>query len=207
MAKQLGFYMNLAACTGCKACMIACKDKNDLPIGVNWRRVYEYEGGEWVKHSNGMYVANNVFTYFVSVACGHCQDARCVDICPSKAMVKGENGVVTIDETKCIGCRYCEWVCPYDAPQFNEATGLMTKCDFCEDLLALGQKPACVDACPYRAMDFGDLDELKAKYGTLDNPAPLPEGTYTFPSMVFGPNKTMQTASGATGTVGNLEEG
>lgn len=205
MAKQLGFYVNIAACTGCKACQVACKDKNDLPIGVNWRRVFEYEVGSWVDH-NGMYMPNGVSAYFVSAACMHCQTALCVDNCPAKAMVKRDDGIVYIDPDKCIGCRYCEWMCPYGAPQFEAESGLMTKCNFCYDLVDQGQKPACVDACPYRALDFGEIDELRAKYAGIPNPAPLPQGSITNPSVVYGPSLATQTSDGASGHMGNVEE-
>ncbi len=106
----------------------------------------------------------------------HCQDPVCVNVCPTTAMSKDENGIVSVDADKCIGCRYCEWACPYGAPQFNEAAGVMTKCNMCQDLVAEGGNPACVDACPMRALEFGDIEELQAKYGTLDGIAPLPSG-------------------------------
>jgi len=208
MTKQLGFYFNASACTGCKACQIACKDKNDLPVGVIWRRVYNYGGGTWVadaQHSDIM-VANHVFTYSISAACMHCQNPACVAVCPTTAMSKDENGIVSIDATKCVGCRYCEWACPYGAPQFNEAAGVMTKCNFCQDLLAAGGNPACVDACPMRALDFGELSDLQAKYGTVNAIAPMPSGDYTNPSVVITPHKDAEPVGAETGHILNLPE-
>jgi anaerobic dimethyl sulfoxide reductase subunit B (iron-sulfur subunit) len=204
--KQLGFYVNLADCTGCRACQIACKDKNDLPIGVRWRRVLEYSGGEWVPSGNSM-VPSDVYTYFVSVACMHCEDPPCVRVCPVSGITKRDaDGVVLVDTEICIGCRYCSWACPYGALWFNEETNGITKCDFCVDLMAKGENPACVDACPYRAIEYGPLDELKAKYGKLKDPAPLPDSAMTSPSVVYAPHRSTKTSQGSNGTILNLEE-
>ncbi len=111
-----------------------------------------------------------------------------------------------IDQNQCIGCRYCQWACPYGAPQFNEAKGVMTKCTFCEDLLAQGQNPACVDACPMRAIEFGDLTELRAKYGNLDEVAPLPSAKITHPHAVITPHRNAQPTGSGTGKIMNLPE-
>ena len=166
MAKQLAFYFDASACANCKACQIACQDKNDLPFYLRWRRVVSYGGGDWAPHPTDPNVmVPNIFAYSVSIACNHCENPLCADVCPASAISKRADGVVLIDTDKCIGCRYCEWACPYGAPQFNEELGVMTKCTFCEDLLAEGKNPACVDACVMRAIDFGELDELQAKYG------------------------------------------
>jgi anaerobic dimethyl sulfoxide reductase subunit B (iron-sulfur subunit) len=143
MAKQLAFYVNIAECVGCKACQVACKDKNDLPEGIRWRRVFEYEGGEWV-NQDGTLIPSNLFSYFVSSACMHCENPICLEVCPAEAISKRDDGIVLIDEQKCVGCRYCSWACPYGAPQFNEKRGVMTKCTFCSDLIDQGGSPACV---------------------------------------------------------------
>lgn len=205
MAKQLAFHVDISACTGCKACQVACKDKNQLPIGVNWRKVYQYEGGEWSNH-NGFYQPGNVFAYFVSTACQHCQDAPCIEVCPAAAISKRSDGIVLIDDNRCIGCRYCEWACPYGAPQFDQERKVMTKCNMCYDLIDKGEKPACVDGCPYRALEIGDLEELQAKYGTFAAPAPLPDPNITHPSVVFTPSKMTKSYQDVSGKIMNLEE-
>jgi anaerobic dimethyl sulfoxide reductase subunit B (iron-sulfur subunit) len=119
-------------------------------------------------------------------------------------MHKREDGVVLIDADKCIGCRYCEWACPYGAPQFNETVGKMTKCNFCEDLLAKGENPACVDSCPVRALNFGDIGELRTKLGTVSAVEPLPEANITFPSLVITPNRHAQASGKGTGKILDL---
>lgn len=203
MAKQLGFYVNVANCTGCKACEIACKDKSNLPSGVRWRRVYEFGGGDWVQDGDQV-VPSGVFSYFVSNACNHCEKPICMEVCPASAISKRDDGIVIIDADKCIGCRYCSWACPYGAPQFNEEEKVMTKCNFCYDLQAQGEKPACVDGCPYRVLEFGDIEELKAKHGNLNNVAPMPDPSLTEPAVVYSPHKNTRT-SATSGQVMNID--
>ena len=203
MAKQLGFYFDQSACMGCKTCQIACKDKNDLPLGVTWRKVYQYGGGSWVPQGNLM-VPNNPFVYSLSTACNHCENPACVNVCPAGAITKRADGVVLINQDQCVGCRYCEWACPYGAPQFNEAKGVMSKCTFCEDLLAKGENPACVDACPMRALDYGDIGELRAKYGTLAAIEPLPVASITQPHLVITPHRHAQESGEGTGKILDL---
>jgi anaerobic dimethyl sulfoxide reductase subunit B (iron-sulfur subunit) len=208
MAKQLAFYFDASTCIGCKACQTACVDKNDLPLGNLYRRVFEYGGGNWILNNDipDLYHADSVYTYAVSTACMHCQDPICLHVCPAEAIIKRNDGVVLIDQNKCIGCRYCEWACPYGAPQFNESAGVMTKCTFCEDLLAQGKNPACVEACVMRALDFGELSELRMKYGDVDAIEPLPLAKYTQPSIVITPNKHSQLSGTGTGKIQNLPE-
>ena len=205
MAKQLAFYVNVASCTGCKACQIACKDKNDLPTGVRWRRVFQYEGGDWI-NQNGEMIPSDVYAYAVSAACMHCTNAICMEVCPAAAISKRDDGIVLIDANKCIGCRYCSWACPYGAPQFNESLGVMTKCNMCYDLVDKGERPACVEACPYRAMDFGPLDELQQKHSNFASPAPLPDPSITKPSIVYTANRVTKPSGDTSGHLKNLEE-
>lgn len=192
MAKQLGFYFDATACIGCRACQVACKDKNDLVVGQTWRQVVEVSGGSWTPQENGTW-ATNTFAYYLSLGCQHCEKPSCVEVCPTGAMVKRADGVVVVNADQCIGCRYCEWACPYGSPQFSEAKGVMTKCNFCEDYLAQGKKPACVDACVMRALDVGELAELRAKYGAVAQVDPLPAANLTRPSIVLTPHAKSRT--------------
>lgn len=200
MVKNPAFYFNSELCTGCKACTIACKDKHDLPVGVQWRRVLEFSGGDWIKVGNAY--EQNVFAYYVSIACNHCENPVCVTGCPTRAMHRDENGIVSVDGSRCVGCRYCEWSCPYGAPQFNEKLKHMTKCDFCKDYLEQGLPPACVDSCPCRALDFGEYEEIIKKYGEHAVIAPLPKPDITNPHLVCSPNRNSKPQGSAAGIRG-----
>ena len=202
---QLAFYVDLSACTGCKACQVACMDKNDLPADVNWRRVLEYSGGEWANRDDFI-IPVDIFAYYISSACMHCENPLCVTVCPTTAISKNDRGIVIIDPRKCIGCRYCQWACPYGAPQFNFQMGVMTKCDFCIDLLTNGGIPVCVSSCPNRALDFGTLKELKNQHGDFSDPAPLPDPRMTKPSIVFGQNNITRRKGDIEGDIVNVEE-
>ncbi|SPT53510.1 DMSO reductase iron-sulfur subunit [Actinomyces bovis] len=199
-----GFYFDQSLCTGCKACQVACKDKHDLPVGVTWRRVVEYTGGSWKMDGNTF--TPNVFSYYTSVACNHCENAVCMEVCPTTAMSKREDGTVYVDQSKCVGCRYCQWACPYGAPQLDPRTGHMTKCDLCYDYRSTGQAPACVSACPSRALDWGPIDELRKKYGEQAGIAPLPDPSLTKPHLVIKPHRDAQSWDNGTGTIANPEE-
>jgi anaerobic dimethyl sulfoxide reductase subunit B (iron-sulfur subunit) len=207
MAKQLAFFFDAEACTHCKACEIACQDRHGLGPEILWRRVFQYAGGDWlpVRGLTNVMRPSNVFSYSISTSCQHCQ-RPIVDICPVAAIDKRDDGIITIDDEKCIGCRYCEWACPYGAPQFDEATGVMTKCDFCHDLIDAGGNPACVDACVMRAIEFGELDDLRAKYGNVDALEPLPGASITEPALVVNPHPDAQRSGRGRAEIINLPE-
>lgn len=187
MSVQYGFYFDSDRCTGCKTCELACKDYKDLDTNVNFRRIYEYAGGDWQQQANGCW-QHNVFAYYLSISCNHCDNPACVSVCPTGAMHKTEDGFVIVNEAICIGCRYCHMACPYDAPQYDAMKGHMTKCDGCHSRILEGKKPICVDACPLRALDFAPIDELRKTYGDLAAIAPLPSPEHTAPNLVIKTN-------------------
>lgn len=202
--EQIAFFVDVSLCTGCKSCMIACKDKNDLHVDINWRRVVEYNGGTWSVQGNTF--QQNVYCYYVSVACNHCREPLCVKGCPTTAMHKGENGIVAVDQRKCVGCSYCEWICPYGAPKLSKEAGHMTKCDFCRDYLLEGKDPACVAACPTRTLKYGEVDELEQKEQICNAIAPLTQEHLTRPSLVLNPHRNAKPSGDITGYISNPEE-
>jgi len=204
MAKRYGFHVNSGSCTGCKACQIACKDKNQLPVGILWRRVVEVSGGQWVKRGEAW--IDQTFTYYLSVACMHCERPICVGVCPTRALTQREDGIVLIDADRCMGCHYCEWACPYGALQFDKQAGVMTKCDFCYDYLEQGKPPACVSACQMRVLEFGEIHDLRKKYGSVIHIYPFPDTSLTEPSSTLIPHKDSHQTKSDTTQIGNREE-
>jgi anaerobic dimethyl sulfoxide reductase subunit B (iron-sulfur subunit) len=211
MTTPYAFYFDATFCSGCKACQAACKDKNNLPLGVLWRRVYEVSGGTWQK--NGEAWNNTVFAYNLSISCNHCVHPKCAGVCPVDAYVVREDGIVFLDSTKCVGCGYCAWACPYGAPQYNADAGRMTKCDFCIDHLEQGLPPACVAACPLRVLDYGETRTesilTSNQHKLWESPAethpyPLPNYSHTQPRLALQPHAAMNTLEKKS--VANLEE-
>lgn len=186
---QLGFVHHNVDCIGCRACEIACKDKNGLPPGPRFRRVLYVEGGKFP----------DVFAYKVNVSCNHCAEPACLPTCPTGAIFKRvKDGIVDIDSTLCIGCRRCEAACPYGAPQYDPEQNIVKKCNMCVDEIDAGRKPYCVMACMMRVLDIGPIDQLRAgtfdtkAMGPLDTPVKQVKGfaspELTNPSIVFIPH-------------------
>lgn len=150
---QLGFIHNNVDCIGCRACEIACKDKNGLPPGPRFRRVLYVEGGKYP----------DVYAYKINISCNHCAEPACLPTCPTGAIFKRQkDGIVDIDSTLCIGCRRCEGACPYGAPQYDVEQNIVKKCNLCVDEIDAGRKPYCVMACMMRVLDVGPIDKLLA---------------------------------------------
>jgi len=194
---QTGFYFDQTLCTGCFACIVACKDWNDVAAGpASWRRVVTIEKGKFP----------DLFVAFLSTACYHCAEPACVDACPVSAIYKrDEDGVVVVNRETCLGkdaCEACLQACPYDAPQFGtEENAKMQKCHFCLDRLAEGKKPTCVDACPMRAMDAGPIEELRVKYGDMREGEGFAYTEKLQPSIIFKPKKDTKSLPLQKGSV------
>lgn len=200
-----GFYFDSSACSGCKTCQVACQDKNDLPSGVRLRRVYEVAAGTWELNPEKAWV-HEVVAYNLSVACNHCEDPSCVTACPTRAMHIGSDGIVLIDSGKCVGCRYCEWACPYGAPQYNPVRGIMEKCNACRDYVIEGKQPVCVTSCPMRALEFGLVSQLIEKHGDNRSVHPLPDPSLTKPALLIRPHPSAERAKEMGATIHNREE-
>ena len=198
------FLFDAAACSGCKACQAACKDRHGLAVGVLWRRVYEVAGGSWARERDAW--VPDVFAFNLSIGCNHCEAPICVEVCPTGAMRRRPDGLVVVDADTCIGCRYCAWACPYGTPQFDDASGRMTKCTFCADDVDAGRAPACVAACPMRALDFGERAALEARHGLDASFFPLPDPSLTRPGLSIVPHRDVGRAGPRTAAVANREE-
>ncbi len=197
---QYGFYFDSSRCTGCKTCELVCKDYYDLDTDILFRRIYDYEGGSWTQTEEGTWL-NAAFNYHVSVSCNHCDNPACVQNCPTGAMQKDEEtGLVNTDPDVCIGCGTCQQSCPYDAPRIDNSLGVARKCDGCLARVRQGEEPMCVGACPLRALEFGLIDDLREKYGTVDQVPPLPEPTTS-------PNLVIKTCTAIDSEEYDLDEG
>jgi len=136
-----------AFCWGCKTCEVACKQEHRAPDGVKLISVRE-DGPKLVKDKLD-------FTYRITV-CRHCDDPPCADACPADAISKRPDGIVTLDDAQCIGCRACMEVCPYGAIAFDEENGIAQKCNLCHHRVDQGLIPACADnVCPGHCIHFG----------------------------------------------------
>ena len=169
MTARYGIVVDLNRCTGCMTCVLACKEENLTPPNVWWDKVLEIEGPSL-----------DYITY-VRYACMHCDDPPCVAACPEKAIYKRADGIVIIDQAKCQGHGECRKACPYGVIDINpdedyfaspkppyqdtgepfrfHPPGKASKCTLCVHRIEKGRQPACVEACPSKAMIFGDLND------------------------------------------------
>lgn len=162
-----GFIFNQNKCVACGACSAACILENGWDVMP--RVIYRFNP----EALSGIPVIN------LSMACNHCEEAVCMNGCPAKAYTRDIfSGAVIIDEKKCIGCRYCQWICPYDAPKLNIASKIINKCDLCMSAHPETVSPACSSGCPTGALTFGEISEFDV------NPVPdwLPDKSLN-PSM------------------------
>lgn len=142
---EYAMIIDLNKCVGCRACELACNQRNNLPEGKSYIRILP-KGDEENR-------------WFLPVQCQHCQDAPCEQVCPTAATYHHKSGVVLINEKTCVGCKYCAVACPYDARAFDHQTGLVDKCWLCLDWVLGGGLPACVQACVLGARIFGRRDD------------------------------------------------
>jgi DMSO reductase iron-sulfur subunit len=162
------FRFDTNKCTGCQACRLACTIENGLDLDRSWRSVVTFN-----ERQNP-----EIPVFHLSLACNHCSDPACMRACPALAYSKDPlTGIVLLDSDKCIGCKYCSWACPYDAPEWDATAGVMSKCTLCDSRLSQGLAPACATACPTGALGVADLG-----FGAISNEV---EG---FPRTDLGPS-------------------
>lgn len=200
---KLGLVIDLDVCVGCNACAVACKQWNTSgttgpltdyqpygqnPSGVWFNRIRNYEIGDY---------PNNKTVHF-PMSCMHCEDAACVTVCPTGASYKRkEDGIVLVDQDKCMGCNYCSWACPYGARELDREDGTMKKCTLCVDriydqnLPEIDRQPACVITCPAHARYFGDFDDPNSEVSEIvrqrNGQALMPEMGYKPTNMYLPP--------------------
>ncbi|MBE3593430.1 MAG: 4Fe-4S dicluster domain-containing protein [Candidatus Carbobacillus altaicus] len=172
MTQQVGMFVDTSLCIGCKACQVACKEWNGLPVekevyftGHSYDNTKHLSAYTW-RHVKFIEQFNEDRTegrwLFLSDSCKHCNDAPCMEVCPTDALVRTEFGTVFVDQDVCIGCANCVAACPFGVIQIEEEKGVAQKCTLCYDRLQNGQEPACAAACPTGAIRFGSIDALKA---------------------------------------------
>ena len=150
MMTRYGMLINTKDCIGCYTCRVACQRQNETISTEPFIHFADFETGTYP----------HVGTEVVPVQCMHCEDAPCAKVCPTKATYVTEDGVVRVDQSKCIGCKYCMAVCPYQARVVNEDTGTVDKCRLCaSDFLDGTPNCSCVSACLTNCRMVGDLDD------------------------------------------------
>jgi len=176
--EQYAFEVDLDACSGCKSCVAACHNLNGLEEGETWRGVGMLHGGT---------IEQPVIQH-VTTACHHCVEPACLDGCPVEAYEKDPiTGIVHHLDDQCIGCQYCILKCPYDVPKYSREKGIVRKCDMCHDRLAVGEAPACVQACPNKAIRITVVNQqaiVEESEANLFLPG-APEPGYTQPTTIY----------------------
>ncbi len=176
--EQYAFEVDLDACSGCKACVVACHNLNGLEDNELWRNVGLLHGG----------CNESPILQHVTTACHHCIEPACLEGCPVNAYEKDAlTGIVRHLDDQCIGCQYCMLKCPYDVPKYSKSKGIVRKCDMCRDRLAVGEAPACVQSCPNEAIRIRVVDQ-QAIVGESETNQFLPgapEPSYTLPATIY----------------------
>ena len=172
--------VDLRRCIGCHACSVSCKTEHNVALG-GFRTRVRYLHQERVAPE-----ATSIA--FLPLLCMHCQDAPCMDVCPTKALERGADGHVSVNDDRCVGDKACIAACPYGAIHIDPQTKQADKCDFCSDRTAYGLEPACVTVCPTEALRFGDFDDasdLVTQYAAANNALPFKEKAGTKPSVLY----------------------
>lgn len=172
--------IDLDHCTGCKGCEIACKNENKIALGERFNRVLLC----------GPYgTLPNLSQYYLPLMCQQCQDAPCLNVCPTGATYRADDGTVQINQDVCIGCQICLDACPYGVRDINVEKNVAEKCTLCSHLTEHGEDPFCVQACSVQCRFYGDLDDPESPASKAI--AAKPEAAHTLldegnaPSVVY----------------------
>jgi Fe-S-cluster-containing dehydrogenase component len=158
-----GFVIDNRRCIGCHACSVACKAEHEVPLGVARTWVKYVEKGEFPE-------TRRTFTV---TRCNHCDDAPCVEICPTTSLFRRADGIVDFDPRRCIGCKACMQGCPYDALYIDPKTETAAKCNYCAHRVEVGLAPPCVTVCPTQAIVAGDMDDASSPISQIIGRIPL----------------------------------
>jgi anaerobic dimethyl sulfoxide reductase subunit B (iron-sulfur subunit) len=181
---QYGFYFDQGRCWRCGACSVACRDWYDIRTGpVKYLRILEWEKGSFP--SPRMHV--------LPLMCYHCENPVCVDAANGAMYKEDKYGAVLIDpeKAKSVDLRKANEACPYGVISFDSdaVDAIASKCTMCIDRLEQNLNPICVESCPMRAFDFGPLEDLQKKYGTVRQLEDMPDPTISNPAVVFKPHE------------------
>lgn len=164
----VGMLYDTTRCIGCKACVVACHEANDLPPDTRTSEGRLHDAplslNDQTKNIIKLYKEGDRISFFKQ-QCMHCVDPACVGACMIGALQKREHGIVTWDKDRCIGCRYCQVACPFNIPKFewNSTDPRIVKCELCNHRIAEGKQPACCEVCPREAVIYGTREELLAE--------------------------------------------
>lgn len=178
--QQFAFEVDLNACSGCKACVVACHTMNGLEEEESWRRVGTLLIGDPSEPESAL-------IQHVTTACHHCEDPGCLNGCPVKAYDKDPvTGIVRHLDDQCIGCKYCTMMCPYEVPQYSDRLGIVRKCDMCHQRLSVGEAPACVQSCPNEAIRISIVEKDSVAFEASDAVVPsAPASSITLPTTTY----------------------